>query len=180
MGQARQAVTIMAAGCTIRAAGSGTANESFWSESKSAMPLPSFAAWMLEQEARALLTRLGRVKPLAMQESMLPAAGLLPETETAIERFLSAGRQRLKSLVLQCLAWLRSPAAARSNAEAAQSAFTMLRLRFNAVLTQFDVFENVVTQRSENETGVWLSGLDVVSADALHLRGNYYQPPPIV
>jgi hypothetical protein len=81
------------------------------------MALSRCAAWMLEQEARALLTRLGRVKPLAMQESMLPAAGLLPESETAIERFLSTGRQHLKSLVLQFLAWLRSPAAARCRAE---------------------------------------------------------------
>lgn len=141
---------------------------------------PPFASWMLEQEARALLTRLGHVKPLAMQESMLPAAGLLPESQTAIEQFLTRGRWLLQSLVVQFLTWLRSPAAARASAETAQQAFTRLRLRFNGVLTHFDLFENVVTQRSENETGVWLSGLDVVSADALHLRGHYYQAPPIV
>jgi hypothetical protein len=141
---------------------------------------PPFASWMLDQEARALLTRLGHVKPLAMQESMLPAAGLLPESQTAIERFLTSGRQHLHSLVVRFLMWLRSPAAAGANGEAAQRAFTALRLRFNSVLTHFDLFENVVTQRSENETGVWLSGLDVVSSDALHLRGHYYQSPPIV
>jgi hypothetical protein len=144
------------------------------------MPLPSFASWMLEQEARALLTRLGHVKPLAMQESMLPAASLLPESQTAIEQFLTTGRWHLRSLVLRFLTWLRSPAATRSDAETAQRIFTTLRLRFNRVLTHFDLFDNVVTQRSENETGVWLSGLDVVSADALHLRGHYYHPPPIV
>src|SRR5580658_10903219 len=126
------------------------------------MPLPSLAAWMLDQEARALLTRLARVKPLAMQESMLPAAGLLPESQTAIEQFLTAGRQQLRLLVNQFLAWLRTPVAARSDAETAQRNFTTLKLRFNGVLTHFDLFENVVTQRSENETGVWLSGLDVV------------------
>jgi hypothetical protein len=144
------------------------------------MPLTPFASWMLEQEARALLTRLGRVKPLALQESMLPAAALLPESETAIERFLTNGRLHLRSLVVGFLEWLGSPAAAESDAQTAQKAFTTLRMRFNAVLTHFDVFENVVTQRSENETGVWLSGLDVVSADALHLRGHYYDAPPIV
>lgn len=144
------------------------------------MPLPPFASWMLDQEARALLTRLGHVKPLAMQESMLPAASLLPESQTAIEQFLTNGRRHLRSLVVRFLTWLRSPAATRADAEAAQRAFTALRLRFNGVLTHFDLFENVVTQRSENETGVWLSGLDVVSADALHLRGHYYQAPPIV
>jgi hypothetical protein len=141
---------------------------------------PSLASWMLEQEARALLTRLGHVKPLAMQESMLPAAGLLPESQTAIEQFLTTGRLLLRSLVVRFLTWLRSPAGARASAETAQQAFTRLRLRFNGVLTHFDLFENVVTQRSENETGVWLSGLDVVSADALHLQGHYYQAPPIV
>jgi hypothetical protein len=144
------------------------------------MPLPPYASWMLEQEARALLTRLGLVKPLALQESMLPAAGLLPEAQTAIERFLSSGRQQLRSLVMAFLAWLRSPEAARSDAETAQKVFTSLRLRFNGVLTHFDVFHNVITQRSETETGVWLSGLDVVSADALRLRGNYYKTPPVV
>ncbi len=144
------------------------------------MPLPPFAGWMLEQEARALLTRLARVKPLAMHESMLPAAGLLPESQTAIERFLTGGRRNLRTLVVQFLDWLRSPAAARADAETAQRVFTSLRLRFNAVLTHFDVFENVVTQRSENETGVWLSGLDVASADALRLRSHLFKPPPIV
>ncbi len=144
------------------------------------MPLPPFASWMLEQEARALLTRLARVKPLAMQESMLPAAGLLPETQTAIERFLIVGRWRLRSLVVHFLDWLRSPEAARADAETAQRKFIGLRLRFTGVLTHFDLFENVITQRSENETGVWLSGLDVVSADALHLRRHYFQSPPIV
>lgn len=144
------------------------------------MPLPPFASCMLEQEARALLTRLARVKPLAMQESMLPAAGLLPETEIAIERFLITGRWHLRSMIMQFLDWLRSPEAARSDAETAQRHFVNLRLRFTRVLTHFDLFENVITQRSENETGVWLSGLDVVSADALHLQTDYFTAPPIV
>ena len=60
------------------------------------------------------------------------------------------------------------PAGSASNAEA-QRRFSILRLRFNAVLTQFDLFSDVITQRSEHETGVWLSGLDVASADALTL-----------
>src|SRR5580704_16085524 len=115
---------------------------------------PPFASWMLDQEARALLTRLGHVKPMAMQESMLPAAGLLPESQTAIEQFLTKGRWFLRSLVVRFLTWLRSPAAAGVSAETAQQAFTRLRLHFNGVLTHFDLFENVVTQRSENETGV--------------------------
>ena len=67
-----------------------------------------------------------------------------------------------------------------SGAEEAQKRFTLLRLRFNSVLTQFDLFDNVITQRSENQTGVWLSGLDVASADALRLRETFFDPPPII
>jgi hypothetical protein len=144
------------------------------------MSISPFASWMLEQEARALLTRLGRVKPFALQESMLPAANLLPDAEIAIERFLTAGRRHLHSLVNGFLEKLRSTDPASTTAEAAQRSFTMLRLQFNAVLSHFDLFDNVVTQRSENETGVWLSGLDVLSADGLHLRGHFYEPPPVI
>jgi hypothetical protein len=144
------------------------------------MPLSPYAASMLDQEARALLTRLARVKPFALQETMLPAAGLLPDAQVAIEDFLVGGRKRLHALIGAFLVWLKSPHAATVDAEEAQRRFTMVRLRFNAVLTQFDVFENVITQRSEHETGVWLSGLDVVSADALTLRGQFFDPPPVI
>ena len=48
------------------------------------------------------------------------------------------------------------------------------------MITQFDLFNDVISQRSENETGVWLSGLDVVSADALSLPGGYYEVPPVI
>src|SRR5262249_60692750 len=70
--------------------------------------------------------------------------------------------------------------ARQSTAEQAQRRFTFLKLRFNSVITQFDLFNDVISQRSENETGVWLSGLDVVSADALSLPGGYYDVPPLI
>jgi hypothetical protein len=145
-----------------------------------AVPVPSFASWMLEQEARALLTRLALVKPLVLEGPMVPAAGLLPAPQIAIERFLTGGRRHLHRLVEEFLDWIRSPRAAKAGAEEAQRRFTMLRLRFNRVLTHFDLFDNVVAQRSDAETGVWLSGLDNVSADALYLRGGYFEAPPVV
>jgi hypothetical protein len=144
------------------------------------MPMPPYASWMLEQEARALLTRLARVKPFALQESMLPAANLLPGSQLAIEKFLMQGRKHLRGLVHGFLGWLRSPAGQASDAEQAQRQFAILRLRFNAVVTHFDLFDNVITQRSESDTGLWLSGLDVVSADALQLKQSYYEAPPVI
>ncbi len=144
------------------------------------MAVSAFATRMLKGEARALLTRLVRVQPFALQETMLPAASLLPSAQVAIETFLMGGRKHLRALVDEYVGWLRSPGASLVNAAEAQRRFTMLKLRFNAVLTQFDVFQNVITQRSEHDTGVWLSGLDVVSYDALRLRGGYYDAPPTV
>src|SRR5712692_2207929 len=134
----------------------------------------SMARWLLEQEARALLTRLGRVKPFALQETMLPAAALSPAALVAIERFLVGGRYELREQVRDYQRWLEGEGRRASAAEM-QRRFTIVRLRFNDVLSQFDLFSEVITQRSESDTGVWLSGLDVFAADALTLPG-YFEP----
>jgi hypothetical protein len=143
------------------------------------MAADSFAAWMLAQEARALLTRLARVKPFVLHETMVPAATVSPAAQVAIERYLMAGRRALRQMVQRYVRWLKLEGQLVSPAEA-QRRFTFLRMRFNAVLSQFDIFADVLTQRSEHETGVWLSGLDVVAADALALPGDYYQAPPVI
>jgi len=135
--------------------------------------------WLLEQEARALLTRLGRVKPFALQETMLPAASLSPAALIAIERLLVDGRYELRQQVFAYLRWLRG-AGSTATAEELQRRFTRVRLRFNNALSQFDSFSEVITQRSESETGVWLSGLDVFAADALTLPGDYYEAPQVI
>ena len=133
---------------------------------------------MLTHETRALLARLALVKPFSLQELMLPAAALLPAAQVAIDRFLITDRRELRRLLQSYLRWLQQPDNAATPAEA-QRRFTILRLKFNIVLIQFDMFADVITQRSESETGVWLSGLDVVAADALALPG-YYELPPVI
>ena len=143
------------------------------------MPIDPHARAMLKHEAQALLARLKLVKPFALQESMLPAAALLPAAQSAIDHFLVLGRRDLRRRIHAFLRWLTHPESEAASPEDAQRRFTMLRLKFNVVLTQFDLFSDVITQRSENETGVWLSGLDVVAGDALALPG-YYEPPPII
>lgn len=144
------------------------------------MDTASYAAWMLDQEARALLTRLKRVKPFALHETMLPAASLLPATQIGIEHYLMQGRRELSELIQHYIAWLRSSSGRRATPAHAQRLFSLLRLRFNTVLTQFDLFDDALTQRSENEIGVWLSGLEVVAVDALAIPGHYYEIPPII
>ncbi len=137
------------------------------------------AIGFLDQEARALLTRLDRVRPFAVNETMVPAATLFPPAQSAIDRALIQGRRALRRQVLGYLSWLRGPGRWASPAEQ-QRRFTLIRLRFNDVLSQFDLFTEVVTQRSEHSTGVWLSGLDALAADALALPGALLDPPPVV
>jgi len=138
-----------------------------------------FAAWTLMQEARALQTRLGRVRPFALLEPMVPAAALLPRAQSAIEEYLVAGRRSLRAQVQGFIDWVRGPGRSASDAQG-QRRFSILRLKFNAVLTQFDLFSDVITQRSEHETGVWLSGLDVASADGLMISGSPVAVPPVI
>ena len=140
------------------------------------MSIEANAKKLLHMEARAMLARLKLVKPFALQELMLPAAAPLPAAQSAIDKFLVMGRRELRHLLMRFLRWLEETEA---TAAAAQARFVFLRLKFNAVLIQFDMFADVITQRSEDETGVWLAGLDVVASDALALPG-YYAAPPII
>jgi hypothetical protein len=143
------------------------------------MQMRPAAGRLLEQEARALLTRLDRVRPFALHETMLPAAALAPAAQIAIERFLIDGRRELRRRIRDYLEWVGGPGA-DAPPEELQRRFTGVRWRFNDVLSQFDLFQQAITQRSEHEIGVWLSGLDVAAADALALPGNPFQPPSII
>ncbi len=143
------------------------------------MPARTPAARLLDAEARALLTRLDRVRPFALHETMVPAAALSPTAQTAIERFLIEGRRALRRRVRAYLRWLAGPGAAATPAEQ-QRRFVLIRMSFNDVLSQFDLFTEVITQRSEHETGVWLSGLDVLCADTLRLPHGRLEPPPVI
>jgi hypothetical protein len=126
-----------------------------------------------------MLTRLDRVKPFALQETMVPAANLMPAAQVAIDRYLMNGRRGLRRQVTDYIRWLRG--AGRSASPAGlQRRFSVLRLQFNTALSQLDLFSEAITQRSEHETGVWLSGLDVAAQDALKLAGPYYHAPPVI
>ncbi len=134
---------------------------------------------LIAQEARALLDRLSRIKSFALQETMVPAAALSPEAQSAVEWHLARTVHRLKHRGSDFVRWINSEEAAAMDPAECQKRFTLLRLRFNSVLCHVDIFSEAISQRSEAETGVWLSGLDVVCRDALSLPG-YIEPPPIV
>ena len=138
-----------------------------------------YAFWTLEQEARAMLCRLRRLRSFALQETMVPAASVSVEAQSAIERFLVSGRRALHGQIRKFVHWLRSPEVHGATAAEAHRRFTLLRLRFNVVLSDFDIFSEALSQRSESDNGVWLAGLDVVSRDALELSGVIDAPPVI-
>ncbi|MCI5222603.1 MAG: hypothetical protein D3924_08025 [Candidatus Electrothrix sp. AR4] len=133
----------------------------------------------LDNEARALLTRLERVKPFVLHETMVPAANVSPDAQIAMEDSLVAGRRKVRTTVHRFREWLNRGTGRLATPAQAQRRFSLLRLRFNAVLMRFDIFADALSQRSEHTTGIWLSGLDVAADDALRLPG-YYSNPPVV
>lgn len=137
------------------------------------------AAQLLETEARGLLSRLDLVKPFVMHETMVLAAALPFDAWLRIERFLHDGRNRLRARVHGFIQWLHDAGRDATPAEQ-QRRFVLIRLEFNDILSQFDLFTEVITQRSEHDTGVWLSGLDVLSADALRVEISSGPRIPVV
>jgi len=142
-------------------------------------PIP-LATRLTDQEVRALLSRLARVRPFVLSETMVPAAAPTLSAQSAIEQYLWQKRRVLRRKARSFLQWLRGPAGRNAPAEQIQRRFTFLRMQFNVVLSQFDIFADAITQRSEHETGIWLAGLDVVAADALGMKGHPYLPPPVM
>lgn len=139
----------------------------------------SDATWMIAQEALGLRARLDRVRPFSLLETTVPAAALSPAAQVAIDRFLVEERGAVRKELGEFLAWLRGPGRAASAGEQ-QRRFVLIRLRFNTALSHFDMFSDALSQRSEADTGLMLSGLEVAAAEALSLRGGYYDDPPMI
>ena len=139
------------------------------------------AARFLTQEARAMLTRLARVRPFALIMPSVPAAAVSVAAQAAIESYLADGRRELRGRLHRFLEWMRGPEARAASAVELQRRFTFLRLRFNVVLNHFNIFADALAQRAEHETGIFCAGLDVLAANALDVPGLVYpEVPPVV
>lgn len=143
------------------------------------MSISELSAQLLINESTALLKRLDMMNPFVLQTPMVPAAGA-PQAIWAIEEYLTRGRRSLRKMVQRFIIWLETRSERGFSPDLAQRRFTILRLRFNTVLTQFDIFADALGQRSEHDNGVWLAGLDVLAADALKIRGGFYEPPALL
>lgn len=120
------------------------------------------------------------VKPFALSMPMVIAANISDEALKGITNLIVIGNKELRKSVHHFIKRVEDPANEHIPVEEFQSTFSNLKLRFNALLDELDIFADVTAQRSEHETGVWVAGLDALAEDALQLKGNYYIPPPVM
>lgn len=133
---------------------------------------------LLAIEVRSLLDRVRQLRPFALVVPMVGAAAPEPRAMRAIEANLAAGRRGLARTARRFLAWLEGPGRT-APPHAMQARYSQVRLRFNAVLADLDIFSDALSQRAEVETGVWLAGIEAFARDALTLPG-VDGPPPLV
>ena len=137
----------------------------------------------LRHEAIALLTRLAQLQPFSVNMPMVWAATISDAAMEAIDRHLSKVQVELHSSVTGFLRSLVATETALIQPDQLQARFVLLKLRFNNLLDQLDIFADVLSQRAEHGTGVWVAGLDAVAEDALQvLRGNaaHVEAPPVI
>ncbi|PJJ60170.1 hypothetical protein [Hymenobacter chitinivorans] len=134
----------------------------------------------LVNEALALFSRLQTVRSFTLNMPMVLAAAVSAPAQTAINGHLAHIAFDLRRRLKDFIRWMRAEESQNLSTAEAQAKFVLLKLRFNNLLDQVDIFADVLSQRGEHGTGTWLAGLDVLAEDALCLPGNYFDPPPLI
>lgn len=134
----------------------------------------------LRRQAEGLLTRLARVRPFLLNTPMVGAAALSDAAQLAVELHMRRLREGLGERIHAYLAWLSGPAGRGVSPPVAQRMFVQLKLLFDALLHQLDIFADVVSQRGEHDTGVWLAGLDALASEALAVPGVPQPATPLI
>ncbi len=134
----------------------------------------------VQREVQAIVTRVDRLLPFSSTMTMVPAAAVPLKAMALIERQQRTARVELRRRAAAFFRWLQSPSGRSATAIQLQNQFVILKLRFNAVLSQFDIFADVLVQRSELGTGLWIAGLDDLAADSLRLGQHVFEAPEMV
>lgn len=132
----------------------------------------------LINEAQGLLTRLSQMQAFETSMPMVIAAAIPYRAQKNIFELMRAGKELLTTKVRRFIDRMEEPH--QMHTEKCQAAYAVLKLQFNALLDQFDIFADVVSQRGENETGVWVAGLDVFAKDALKMERFLLDAPPLI
>ena len=136
--------------------------------------------YFVKEEARALLTRVEQLRPLALTMPMVPAANIDRNGIRLVDRYLTDIHRNLRSLILGFIAWVEGAEGRRASPADLQRRFTVLRLRYQLLVTHFDIFADALTQRSEHGYGVWLGGLDVAARDAVQALRPFHDVPVLI
>ncbi len=135
----------------------------------------------LTNEAQSLLARMKQIQPFSMSMPMVKGASIQPLALQEISKLLESGKTELSLLLTDFIKEVAIAQKANKNdVKPLQEKFTMLKLRYNSVLDQLDIFADVLSQRAEHEVGTWVAGLDRFAEDGLSYGKHLYTIPPIM
>ncbi len=134
----------------------------------------------LINEAASLLTRLNQVKPFSMTMPMVKGASVSDKALRAVIELLEKGKSELRLHVNEFIDKVKTASKTLVGIQSLQAGFTILKLRFNSILDQLDIFADVLSQRSEHDVGVWLCGLDVLAEDGLAIVNKFAEVPSLM
>lgn len=134
----------------------------------------------LINESHSLLSRLGQLKPFSMTMPMVRGASVSGPALKSIIELLETGKKKLYHVLQLFIQKTKAAQAAGQDSQPLQAEFTISKLRYNSILDQLDIFADVLSQRAEHETGVWLSGLDVLAEDGLAICKDHEPPAMMV
>lgn len=135
----------------------------------------------LISEAQSLLTRLQQVKPFSMTMPMVKGAGVSNRALKEVMELLEKGKKGSFDAIVQYIQKVKAAAGQNyTDITQLQTAFTILKLKYNSILDQLDIFADVLVQRGEHDVGIWLSGLDVLAEDGLDVCKPYFDVPALM
>ncbi len=111
---------------------------------------------------------------------MVKNASVSAEALHLIGQLLYKGKKELKESIHQFTGFLQSKRETGYSEENLQNQFTVLKLRYNQILDQLDIYADVLSQRCEHEVGIWLAGLDVLAEDGLKAGKAFYEAPALM
>lgn len=132
----------------------------------------------LIQETQSLQVRLAQQKPFIMTMPMVKGAEISWSAMQKVSQMLQKSKSKLHGGIKLFLLKLGQSREEKKPPEWLQKDLVILKLRFNSILDQMDIFADVLSQRSEHDTGIWLSGLDALSEDGLKVGMSYFDEMP--
>jgi hypothetical protein len=134
----------------------------------------------LKNEADSLLTRLNQVQPFSMTMPMVKGASVSARAFKEIVDLLENEKTALRKNIYKFIDRIKKFQSLGTDEKPLQATFTILKLRFNDILDQLDIFADVLSQRAENDTGIWLAGLDVLAEDGLQAVKPFTDIPELM